>query len=136
MNLVKKINNEFQTLNELFAYGLIGLFTSTMDGLVFTLLRHLNVNLFFSNFIGINVGIALSFILNTFLNFKQKEFLMKKFVSFFMIGYVGLFLSMLFMLFFVKIMHLNEIIIKIFSIIFIAILQFILNKTITYRRKN
>ena len=137
--LINKINiliKRYPILKEGFLYGIIGLTTSTIDSLTFFGLRTIGINLFLANFIGINVGITLSFLLNTFLNFKQTDHLIKKAVSFFSVGYIGLCISMLIMWLFVEQLKWNEIWVKIASIIIVAIIQFILNKLITYRKRD
>ena len=137
--LISKINiliKRYPILKEGFLYGIIGLTTSTIDSLTFFGLRTIGINLFLANFIGINVGITLSFLLNTFLNFKQTDYLIKKVVSFFSVGYIGLCISMFIMWLFVEQLKWNEIWVKIASIIIVAIIQFILNKLITYRKRD
>ncbi len=136
MKKVKAVVGKYPIIREAFLYGIIGLSSSTLDSLTFILLRHLGLNLFLSNFIGINVGITLSFLCNTFINFKQKDNLLKKCISFFSIGYVGLCISMLIMYVFVTILKWNEIVVKLGSIVIVAIIQFILNKLITFRKKD
>ena len=62
--LISKINiliKRYPILKEGFLYGIIGLTTSTIDSLTFFGLRTIGINLFLANFIGINVGITLSF---------------------------------------------------------------------------
>lgn len=136
MQMIKRLFNKYPILKEGFFYGIIGLFTSTIDSLTFFMLRYLKINIFVSNFVGINVGITLSFLCNTFFNFKQKEHLTKKFISFFIVGYIGLCISMFIMWLFVSILYCNEFIVKIVSIIVVACIQFILNKFVTFRRKD
>ena len=136
MKKIKKLLKKYPIIREMFLYGIIGLTTSTIDGLSFAFLRKVGVKLFIANFIGINIGITLSFICNTFLNFKQKDHLFKKFLSFFSIGYIGLCISMLIMYVFVERLNFDEIIIKVVSIVVVAMIQFILNKLITYRKKD
>lgn len=136
MKKIKELLYKYPILKEGFFYGIIGLTTSTIDSLTFVLLRNIGLGLFISNFIGINVGITLSFLLNTFLNFKQKDHLLKKCISFFTVGYVGLCISMLIMFIFVKKLECDELIVKVASIIIVAAIQFVLNKLITYRKKD
>ena len=133
---IKELIKKYPILKEGFLYGIIGLTTSTIDSLTFLFLRKLQVNIFFANFIGINVGITLSFFLNTFFNFKQKDHLVKKAISFFSVGYVGLCISMFIMWLFVKVLKWNEIIVKIASVFIVAAIQFILNKLITFRKRS
>lgn len=94
------------------------------------------MGVFIANFISVNVGIIGSFILNTFLNFKVYDYLLKRAITFFIIGYCGLGLSMLIMYLGIEVFDYKELVVKIFSIILVALFQFILNKLVTYRKGN
>lgn len=135
MKKIKELVKKYPILKEGFLYGIIGLISSSIDSLTYFLLRSFSINLYVANFVGINVGITISFLCNTFINFKQKDHLLKRGISFFSVGYVGLCISMLIMNIFVENMHFNEVFVKIASIIFVAIVQFVLNKLITYRSR-
>jgi putative flippase GtrA len=94
-NFIKRTLLKYPVILELFLYGIIGCFSAGLDSLVFLLLRNQNTNLFVANFIGINLGICSSFLLNTFLNFRITNKLLIRAIRFFVVGYLGLFLSML-----------------------------------------
>ncbi len=113
-------------------YGIIGIICAIVDGAVFYF-TYKNIGVYISNFISMNVGMILSFILNTFLNFKVKDNLHKRAGIFFAVGYTGLIVSMLIMLIGVDILLINEMPVKIFSVLFVAIMQFALNKLVTFR---
>ena len=133
--MIKNLIKKYPIIREMFLYGIIGGTSATIDALLFVLLRKVGLHVYLSNFISINVGIAISFILNTFFNFKKKDNLKKRAVSFFSIGYIGLLISLLIFYIFVTKMHLNEFGIKLFSIVFVAAVQFVLNKLFTYGNK-
>ena len=67
MDSVKKL------IREMFLYGIFGLFSASMDTLSFFLLSKTSIPLLLSNFISVNIGITISFFLNTYLNFKKKD---------------------------------------------------------------
>ena len=133
--MIKNLIKKYPIIREMFLYGIIGGTSSLIDALLFILLRKTGLHIYLSNFISINVGITISFILNTFFNFKKKDNIKKRAFSFFSIGYVGLLISLLIFYVFVTKMHFNELIVKLFSIIFVAMVQFVLNKLITYGNK-
>lgn len=128
--------NRLLVTKQFIIYCMIGAFTSLTDTLVFYILRKLNVNLFIANSIGINVGITLSFLLNTFINFKMTDKLKQRAIKFFMVGYIGLCISFVIMYIGVKILNQKEMLVKLVSIVLVAIIQFCLNKLFTYRNSN
>ena len=128
------VNKRHNLLKEIFLYGIIGSFSAGLDSVIFFLLRKATIHLYFSNFIGINAGILTSFILNAFINFKTTDRLLRRAVRFFSVGYIGLLLSMVIIFFGVEVLGYREIIIKIFSVIIIAVFQFTLNKIFTFRK--
>ena len=119
---------------EFILYGLIGLLAATLDGLVFFYLRKLGVSLYPANFTSINLGMLCSFTLNTFFNFQVSDKLLARAARFFAIGYCGLLLSTLILLGGVTLLAYPELPVKIFSIFLVAMLQFIFNKLITFRK--
>lgn len=133
--MIKNLIKKYPIIREMFLYGIIGGTSSMIDAILFVLLRKIGLHIYLSNFISINVGITISFVLNTFFNFKKKDNIKKRAFSFFSIGYVGLLISLLIMYVFVTKMHCNEVIVKLFSIVFVAMVQFVLNKLITYGNK-
>ncbi|AZU63994.1 GtrA family protein [Neobacillus mesonae] len=126
------INNKI-LLRQMILYGIIGGISALTDSVVFYYM-HETLGVYTSNFISINVGITLSFFMNTFLNFKTKDNLLKRAASFFAVGYTGLLISMLIMFVGVELLQCDEMPVKLFSVIVVAALQFLLNKLITFRR--
>ncbi len=128
MGLLKK----YPIIKEILLYGIIGATSAALDAISFTLLRNVNLNFYLANFISINLGITLSFFLNTYFNFKKKDKVVKRAARFYFVGYIGLVLSMVIMHVFVKMMGFDETIVKLLSIVFVAVTQFILNKIFTF----
>ena len=133
--MINKTIKKYPIIKEMFLYGLIGGTSALLDALLFIVLRKIGLQIYVSNFISINAGIALSFVLNTYFNFKKTDNLKKRAVSFFSVGYIGLLLSFLILYIFVTKMNFNEVVIKLFSIVFVAAVQFVLNKLFTYGSK-
>ena len=132
MNYMKKIWYQNPIIKEAFLYGIIGGTSALLDSLSFILFRQFNIQMYIANFISINLGITLSFFLNTYFNFKKKDKLVKRALRFYVVGYIGLAISTLFLYIFVDLMYFNETIIKLISIVIVAAVQFILNKIFTY----
>jgi UDP-galactopyranose mutase len=134
-NFIKRLFLKYTVIRELFLYGIIGAFSAGLDSLVFWLLRNQDINLFLANFISINLGICSSFLLNTFFNFRMTNKLLIRAIKFFIVGYLGLLLSMLILHIGVDVWLFRDIAVKIVSVFIVALFQFILNKTMTFRKE-
>lgn len=133
IGLVITIIKKYPIIRELFLYGIIGGISATLDSLFFAFLDNLKINIYIANLISINIGITVSFFLNTYFNFKLKNNLIKRAISFFSVGYIGMLLSMLILYIGTNLINIKAIFVKLFSVIIVAMFQFILNKIITYR---
>jgi putative flippase GtrA len=132
-----KILNTFLKLFEKYKnfilYGLIGVTGVTIDYLIFNLLTtQLSMNIFLANIISVTAGIINNFILNTLFNFKKKDKILLRFLSFFTVGLLGLGLSSLILKIFVDILEFNVLFVKVLSIIIVVIVQYVLNKNISF----
>lgn len=133
--MLKALYDKYKNLfKEMILYGIFGLFSASMDTLSFMMLSKIGLSLLAANFISVNIGIAISFLLNTFLNFKKSSKLGQRALKFFGVGYMGLALSTFIMWYGVTIMHQKQIIIKIISVVIVAAVQYLLNKFITFRK--
>jgi len=120
------------TFKNLFLYGIFGLSAAFVEYCIFFLLYKVtSMSPEQVNIIGALCGLAFSFPTNTFLNFKKTNNLFKRFVSYGSICFVGMGFST-FIIFIFK-DSMNLLVLKAFLMIFVSIVQFILNKKITYR---
>lgn len=120
-------------IREIFLYGLIGGSCALLDALLYFLLtKHIVVNEFLANLISVHAGMILSFFLNSHLNFKKTDYMLKRAISFFSVGYLGLLLSMLVLWLGVRLFALDDFVVKLASIVVVAAFQFVLNKIITF----
>lgn len=120
----------------LIGYGVIGIFAASLDFLIYTFLTstsHLNYQI--ANIISVHCGMACSFIMNRQFNFKTKDKTIKRFFCFYLIALFGLGISAFLLYVFVDLLHLHPTISKLVTILIVALIQFILNKTITFRSK-
>ena len=130
----KIISSVLKRYWNLLLYGLIGLLSSSVDFCIYSILVMLHSDLFVANAIGVNIGIITSFSLNRRSNFKVKDHARLRFTSFYLIGMIGLAISTGILYLAVDIWDINEFYAKGITIILVAIIQFLLNKTITFRR--
>lgn len=131
--VLKNILSNKKLIREIFLYCVIGFTSSLMDSFFyFIFTRHLYFNEFISNFISVNIGITISFILNTFINFRKTNKIFKRAFSFYSVGYLGLIISMFILYCGISILDIYDMAVKIISIFIVAAFQYILNKIITY----
>lgn len=120
----------------LILYGIIGVFCATLDFAIYTLLCHFEILPYlWANVISIHVGIFTSFFLNRHFNFKVKDKTPQRFISFYAVGLTGLGISSLLLYLMVDIALWNELVCKLITIVMVALVQFFLNKYVTFRIK-
>ncbi|MDR2814093.1 MAG: GtrA family protein [Prevotellaceae bacterium] len=115
-------------------YGIIGCCCAGMDFAIYTLLCILGTNYLVANAIGIHWGIFCSFALNRRYTFKVSDKPILRFFSFYIIGLTGLALSSGILFLMVTICRNNAIFAKLVAIFVVAVIQFFLNKFITFRK--
>jgi putative flippase GtrA len=116
-------------------YAFIGVFSATIDFLIFTLLiKYFDFAFIKSNVISVTGGITTSFILNRNLNFNLKDKTRIRALSFFIIGLSGMFVSSLILGFLIHILPISIFYLKIISAFFVVLMQFILNKYLTFKK--
>lgn len=131
--MIRKLYNKYR---ELIKYCIIGCSGALLDFIVYTILiKAFGMNYLLANALSVTAGITNNFFLNAYLNFKVTDKLFKRFISFYLVGMLGLLISEILLYLLVDIMIMNSIIAKIITIFVITIVQFILNKTITFKKK-
>ena len=128
------IQVNYQRYRNIILYGIIGGISAGLDFLVYTFLCKLDLNYQIANVFSIHCGIFCSFLLNRHFNFKIKDKTLLRFLSFYVIGLTGLALSAALLYLMVNINSWNEIYAKLITIIVVAIVQFLLNKFITFKK--
>ena len=125
----------YNNIHQLILYGIIGSFCAGLDFITFYILTiHIGVYYLIANLLSVSIGITSSFFLNRRFNFKIKDKIIRRFISFFIVGISGLILSSLLLVFFVESLLLTEIISKVFSMLFVVLMQFLLNKYVTFKK--
>lgn len=122
-----------RTLKQMVSYGIIGCIASGTDFVLFsTLVYAFGMLDMVANILSVCAGITISFFLNRHFTFKLKDRVARRYVTFFCVGMVGLALSEL-ILFGGKSIGLEPFITKLVSIIIVAVVQFLLNKFVSFR---
>ena len=131
--MFRKLYNKYR---ELIKYCIIGCSGALLDFVVYTIfIKAFGMNYLLANALSVTAGITNNFFLNAYLNFKVTDKLFNRFISFYLVGMLGLLISEVLLYLFVDIMKINSLIAKIITIFIITIVQFVLNKTITFNRK-
>ncbi|WKZ30054.1 MAG: GtrA family protein [Candidatus Dojkabacteria bacterium] len=126
MSLWKKYKN-------FIIYCLIGFTGLSFDmGLFYVMFNMLHINYMLSNAASMSLGITNNFILNAFFNFKKTDKFFIRFLKFYLVGIFGILLSNLILYVFHDMLDMNANIVKAVSIVFIAILQFMLNRRLSF----
>lgn len=124
----------YAKFRNLILYGIIGSCTATLDFLIFTgLTQWAPVHYIIANVISCSTGILCSFLLNRKYNFKVTDHTLRRMIIFFAVGIFGMFLSSVILHFCIDDLHWGELISKLTSIVIVVIIQFFLNKYISFR---
>jgi putative flippase GtrA len=131
MNMLRKcIRNN----RHLLKYSFIGGTGVVLDFVSFAALTHaLLLPYLPANAISVSLGITNNFFLNAFYNFHTRDRLLCRFIRFYSIGLLGLLISSVIMFILVNLISLNALSAKLITIVIVAVLQFYLNKTITFK---
>lgn len=113
-------------------YGIIGVCCSLFDLAIFSLLCK-GMSYLVANIISTHCGIFCSFFLNRHFNFKVKDKTRQRFLSFYTVGLLGLGMSEFLLYLFVQKVAMGELLSKLIAVLVVAIVQFLLNKYITFR---
>ena len=127
---LKKYINKYKNL---LLYGVIGCCASGLDFAIYSLLI-LSINYILANCISVLGGITTSFLLNRKYNFKVKDRTFKRFVTFLSIGLCGMLISNLILYICIDIFDIHKLVSKLLSIVLVVIVQYLLNKNITFKQ--
>ena len=134
MSISAQIKALYSKFRNLILYGIIGSCTAMLDFLIFTgLTLWTSIHYIIANIISCSTGILCSFLLNRKYNFKVTDHTFRRMVIFFSVGIFGMFLSSVILHFCIDNMHWEELVSKLMSIVIVVIIQFFMNKYISFR---
>jgi len=115
-------------------YAFIGATGVIIDFIIFTVLVEV-IGLYYviSNVISVSFGLTNNFILNRKYNFKVYNKPVHRFLSFYLIGFVGIAISTLLIHLFTETFVIPILISKIIAVMIVVILQYIANRFITFK---
>lgn len=120
--------------NRFIKYCIIGIIGVFLDFIMFLLLTEkLHIYYQYANVVSVTVGIINNFLLNAFFNFKTKDKLFSRFIQFYSVGSLGILISAFLFYIFVEQLRFEVISTKVAIVFIVAVIQYVLNKTFTFR---
>ena len=130
-SIVQRFYKKFRNL---ILYGIIGSCSSGLDFLLYTLfVTVFGWHYILSNCISVLGGIITSFTLNRNYNFKVKDKTKRRFSIFLTVGLCGMLLSSLILWVCISQLLMNKILSKLLSIVLVVVVQFLINKYVTFK---
>ncbi|MFA5878700.1 MAG: GtrA family protein [Candidatus Margulisiibacteriota bacterium] len=128
--MILRLGKKYQNF---IVYSLIGCTGTLIDLIIFILLTQIGIPYLLANVFSISVGITNNFLLNAFFNFKVKDDLLKRFSRFYGIGLIGLLISSILLFVLIDFFSVSKIIAKLSTVFVVVLIQYNLNKIITFR---
>ena len=134
-SIFSRLRNLASNQRELILYCFIGCTGVAIDYLGFLILTNwTTLHYQVANAISVSLGILNNFFWNAHANFKVRSRLLLRFLSFYSVGLLGLGISATLLYLFVECWRWNIVLSKCLAIFFVTMVQFTLNKFITFRK--
>jgi len=127
------LNKLYYNNKRFLSYSFFGGAGVLSDVSVYALLINFDVNYQIANAIGYFFGTLLSFFLNRKYTFKIEDNVYKRLMLFFLVAFLGYLSSAILLYVFVVIFSIDVIFSKILTLFFVLLIQFTLNKKITFK---
>lgn len=119
---------------EIIMYGIIGVTCIFIDFIIYTILCNFIDNYQIANICSVIVGILCSFTLNRAFTFKVRNHTFRRLQLFFLVGMFGLGISSFILFILVENLFTSETTAKLIAIVIVSLIQFLLNKFVTFRK--
>lgn len=120
---------------QLVKYGLIGILGLVVDFSVYALLTMLlKMNPELANFISSSCGLINNFFWNSYTNFKVNDHMLKRFIEYYIVGQITTVFTTVCLFIFVNLLHQDKMMVKVIATIVATLLQFGVNKAITFKK--
>ena len=120
---------------ELFLYCAIGAGSTMLDFVLYALMiQYLDINYQIANALSVAASLLNGFLWNYYINFKTRDCFVARLVSFYAVGMFGWLLAAVQLWLFVDVLSVNLLYSKLAVIVICTIVQFVLNKRVTFGR--
>lgn len=133
MKKVRTITHS-ESFVQLIKYVLIGFLGLMVDFGVYTILTHFKMNVELANVISSICGIINNFLWNSYTNFKVHDHFFMRFISYFGVGQITTVFTTVSLFIFVTRLGYSHLIVKVIATFVATLIQFIVNKTITFKK--
>lgn len=119
---------------QLVKYVLIGVLGLVVDFGIYTILTHFKMNVEIANIISSTCGIINNFLWNSYTNFKVHDRMILRFISYFIVGQITTVFTTISLFVFVTKLGYPHLIVKIVATFVATLIQFVINKVVTFRK--
>ena len=125
-----------ESFNQLVKYVLIGILGLVVDFGTYWILTDININVEIANMISSTCGIINNFFWNSYTNFKVHNRMLLRFISYFLVGQITTVFTTISLFIFVTKLGFPHLIVKVIATIVATLIQFVLNKFVTFRKNS
>ncbi|WP_288557132.1 GtrA family protein [uncultured Lactobacillus sp.] len=125
-----------ESFNQLVKYVLIGILGLVVDFGTYWILTDININVEFANMISSTCGIINNFFWNSYTNFKVHNRMFLRFISYFLVGQITTVFTTISLFIFATKLGFSHLIVKVIATIVATLIQFVLNKFVTFRKNS
>lgn len=131
--MITVLSHIYTKHRQIILYGIIGSIGALLDLLLYILFyKALHIPPFIASFLSVSLAIANNFVLNNRYNFKKGDHTLLRFASFYITGCVGAILSAILIFILFDMLHIGPTLAKILTIIPVVLLQYFINKTVSF----
>lgn len=125
-----------ETFRQLIIYGIIGVIGLFVDfGVYWLEVYQLGIQVELANFISSSCGLINNFLWNSFLNFKVRDHLIRRFIKYYVVGQITTLFTTVCLYVFVTLLGQNKMVVKMIATLVATMLQFGVNKKFTFNKK-
>ncbi len=125
-----------ESFNQLVKYVLIGILGLVVDFGTYWILTDININVEIANMISSTCGIINNFFWNSYTNFKVHNRMFLRFISYFLVGQITTVFTTISLFIFATKLGFSHLIVKFIATIVATLIQFVLNKFVTFRKNS
>ncbi|WP_304227871.1 GtrA family protein [Lactobacillus kitasatonis] len=125
-----------ESFNQLVKYVLIGILGLVVDFGTYWILTDININVEIANMISSTCGIINNFFWNSYTNFKVHNRMFLRFISYFLVGQITTVFTTISLFIFATKLGFSHLIVKVIATIVATLIQFVLNKFVTFRKNS